>query len=1188
MLLNVNEATLASEYLTKEDRLYLKQKTSLKVGALTYAHMPYWRWNDKNPEGINHDYATKIALELGLTLEYVSYNSVSELHSGLEEEEFDIALGVIETPKQSQRFLFSKPLHLDIPMFWFRDKSLSFIDPSFLHWGCIKHTYQCEFLKNRGYPNIIYAESRHQLGDLVKQNVVSAVLTSQIDAYYAHSTTRFSFGHLTYAPSISIKEVKFALAKSKARLKGLIDKVIEADKLGLTKQPLHSENSQLLRNQANISLWQTQQKNQIIRYTIEENMFPLSYVNKQGEINGYIHSLMQRIAIHNPMTFEYVPAKGRDVVQMLKDGLVDVLPARNVAGVDKRDFLLTDAYVKLDFAMITKNEISTERKLGILDRTGNIHSYINLSETIPIVPVYRTLSELLVAIDKTDVTHAMLNQDLATQIVLSNKLNNITLEELPEDILIDIQLAMVVRKDTPLLHSFLQASLNTLSKKELQELYNSHRKVTMEIGYNKSSIKIYALTIISLFLALTLLTVLIFGKYKRYKISSENEKRLTIAQVKWLNQLLNSIPNMIALFDEQGKLVLANKSYRYYLKKCDDIKCGINKQDCKLRNPRMTGSKVSKPVAMQHPLCGVKGQFFHVEKTNINSLDSSKQLTLIVYNDISELKNSEQKLHASNEEAKKAVQARSDFLAVVSHELRTPIAALMGLLDMVYTRTDDSESQLLLENAMQSADRLSLQVNDILDASKIEAEQLQLDIQKSNLIEELCPTLRGFEISAYKKELSFIVKWMPTEFIDAYCDIFRINQILNNLLSNALKFTESGKIEIRIEVREDLLVLEVIDTGCGMTPTQLSSIFKPFVQADNSITRRFGGSGLGMSIVKSLIDLMKGTINIRSECKLGTFVEVCIPIRAERFFFPAGGCNVAYHNAKEAEWLRCWGLNVNEIKDIYNDVALTNLAQFDQTNLYPDKLLQRSLDRCNHTKGENQRQKLFGNVLVVDDEPINRLLLQRQLHELGLSCSEAKDGMEALKLIETNNEHFDIIITDCHMPNLDGFTLAKKIRYDRLFNGVIIACTAEDSRNVSEKAKKAKFDSILFKPYSLKELYGVLAEFLPNRAEVYENKVFFQGKKKWIEEFSPENRADIALSIVESFSDNIKQLMQSNINVKSVAHRIKGAAGALHMSDLEKLAQQSKTFRSNKELNAYKNKLISKMEVVIEEAKEWL
>lgn len=1185
-LLLISNFTLADEYLTNEDRQYLQQQSILKVGVLSYPHMPYWGGIEKQPEGINHDYAVNIAQELGLTLEYVPYNSTPDLHTGWKKEEFDLAIGVIETQERSNHFLFSQSLHHDIPMFWFRDKSLSSIDPTHLHWGCIKHTYQCEQLKKRGYPNLVFADSRLQLGDMVKQNIVSAVLTTQLEAYYFFSTYKFNFGHLTYVPDVPVTAVKIAITKSKPQLHALIDKVITADKAGMTSKPLHSSNSQLLRNQANISLWQTQQDNQTIRYTIEENMFPLSYLNEKGEIDGYVHALMERIGAHSPMTFEYVPAKGRNVVQMLKDGLVDVLPARNVAGVDKRDFLLTEAYIKLNFAMVVKKEATFRPKLAILDRTGQIHSYLNLGDTTSIVPVYRTLNTLLAAIDKGDVTHAILNQDLATQLVLSNQIAGLTLDELPPDIVMDIELAMVVRKDTPLLHSFLQAGLATLSEQVLQDLYLAHRNVTMEIGYNKNSVKIYALIGLSLFLALTLITFLMLGKHKNYRVESESDKQTKQAQTQWLNELLNSIPNMIALFDKDEQLVLANQSYRDYLNKCDQTQCGVNKNDCKLRKPRVSKSKPNKFMNMRHPLCGMRGQFFHISKTNINTLDGSQQLSLIVYNDITQLKQSEQKLRASNEQAQKAVQARNDFLAVVSHELRTPIAALMGLIDMAYKRTEDTESQLLLDNAIRSAERLNLQVNDILDASKIEAEQLQLDITKNSMIEELCPTIRNFEVCAHMKELSFIVNWAPTPFIYAHCDAFRINQVLNNLLSNALKFTESGKIEVNIDVQENTLAVEVIDTGCGMTPQQLSSIYQPFVQADNSITRRFGGSGLGMSIVKSLVDLMQGTIHIRSESKLGTCVEVRLPIKAERFSLQNRGCEIEYNTAKEADWLQCWGISVD--RDAHHNPILSAFSKSEHTNLYPDQLLQRSLAHCHPTHTNDHGKKLSGHVLLVDDDSINRLLLQKQLQELGLTCVAAIDGLEALKVMEKNYECFDLILTDCHMPNLDGFALTKKIKQDGSFKGPIIACTAEDSRNASEKAQDAQFDAILYKPYSIVDLHETLAEYLPENTDRLGKEQAFQTKTHWIERFAPSTRVEIAMSVVESFSENIRQLTHCDTNVDAIAHRIKGAASALHIDELVELAQQAKQHRTKKETHVYKETLISEMKNVIEQAQEWL
>ncbi|EGR4126054.1 transporter substrate-binding domain-containing protein [Vibrio cholerae] len=1144
--------------------------------------MPYWKGSNEAPEGIYHDYAANLGQELNVSIRYEDYDTLENLQLGLEKGDVDIWIGAQENTERNEKFLFSAPLHLNIPMFWFRNKALATMDPKQLIWGCIASTHQCSQLDELGYSNVIRAKSRQELADMVKQNIISAVITTQLDAYYALTISKFDFGHLAFVPDIPITKTRIAITKSKPTLHAVINKTITADEAGFTRQPLQSLNAQLLRSQANIALWQTKQKNQPIKYTIEEDMFPLSYVNSKGEVDGYVHALMQRITTHSPLTFEYVPAQGRDVVQMLKDGVVDILPARNISGVDTRDFLLTTPYANVVFSMLEKTDNTSGSKLAILDRTGNIHSYLSIDGKSPDVAVYRTLDSLLGAMNKGEITHAILNQDLASQLVLSRQVENISLAELPPNVKIDVQLAMVVRNSNPLLHSLLQAGLATVPPHTHQELYNTHRKVTLEIGYSKRSVQSSALIALALFLALTLFSVRVVNRYKRYKRSSESEKRLTEAQVNWLNQLLDSIPNMIAMFDDKEQLVLANQSYREYLGKCNNTECSLEKSLCPFRHPRMPGGVSEINREIRDSRCELHKKYYQIAKTRMHALDNGKQYTLVVYNDITNLKLSENKLKESSEKAQKAVQARNDFLAVVSHELRTPIAALIGLLDIVYARTQDCESQLLLENAMLSADRLSLQVNDILDISRIEAQQLQLDITKSRLIEELCPTLRSFEMSAVKKELAFIVNWHPSAFIDAYCDGFRINQILNNLLSNSLKFTDSGKIAVNVDVSESELKIDIIDTGCGMTAAQLSSIFKPFVQADSSITRRYGGSGLGMSIVKSLVELMEGKIDIKSESKLGTRVIVELPINTVPFSLEYTGEQCVYKDTLEAKWLHAWGAPID--LESLQSVSPDDSRKEPHSNLYPDQLLQRCLWHRHQPKTETPQRMLIGHILFADDDPINRLLLQRQLKQLGLTSLATKDGEEALKHLKENHKHFDLLLTDCHMTNMDGFTLAGAVKKDTDFTGAIIACTAEDSRNVSEKARDAQFDLVLFKPYSLEELYTALSTYLPkaNRHLSWKNGAL--QKVDWLQQFPPAHQRDIALSVVRSFSENIQQLSDSVVNLADVSHRVEGAAGSLHLDGLVHLAQQSKLCRTKEDTRNYSERLIVEMNNVIAEA----
>ncbi|MEF1305533.1 HAMP domain-containing sensor histidine kinase, partial [Vibrio owensii] len=250
---------------------------------------------------------------------------------------------------------------------------------------------------------------------------------------------------------------------------------------------------------------------------------------------------------------------------------------------------------------------------------------------------------------------------------------------------------------------------------------------------------------------------------------------------------------------------------------------------------------------------------------------------------------------------------------VISHELRTPIAAMLGLMELLEQDLDRPESKELLKSAMLSAERLQLHVNDILDFSKVDANQLQLDVHSGNVYEELGSSLRSFEKAVEQKALAFEVNWQPTPYALVNLDWLRVNQIINNLLSNAVKFTDKGKISVNIHVYTNELVFCVQDTGCGMSKAQLDALFQPFVQGDKSISRRFGGTGLGMSIVKKLVDIMTGTIEVNSKQGKGTEITVRLPMTSQPLDLT--GMGPIYTEDKQIHrWLNTWQVTLDEFE----------------------------------------------------------------------------------------------------------------------------------------------------------------------------------------------------------------------------------------------------------------------------------
>jgi signal transduction histidine kinase/CheY-like chemotaxis protein/HPt (histidine-containing phosphotransfer) domain-containing protein len=379
-------------------------------------------------------------------------------------------------------------------------------------------------------------------------------------------------------------------------------------------------------------------------------------------------------------------------------------------------------------------------------------------------------------------------------------------------------------------------------------------------------------------------------------------------------------------------------------------------------------------------------------------------------------------LRAAHAAAETAARAKSEFLATMSHEIRSPLSGLIGVLDLLQASELNGEQARMAKMADRSAAMLLAVLNDILDFSKIEAGAMAVvpvAVELRASIDEMAQPLR---LAAAHKRLDFNVVLDPDLPEWLTLDRLRLRQILNNLISNAIKFTTAGFVRLSVTVHTDgNLRFEVSDTGIGMSAEVVTQLFAPFMQADGSISRRFGGTGLGLSISHKLAGLMGGSLTARSRVGEGSVFCLTLPIVA---------CNKAPDAAG----------------------AVANL----QPNLPPS---------C--------------RILLVDDDPTIRWLSQQQILKLGLSAEIAEDGVEALARLQT--EPFDLLLTDCHMPGLDGVALTRAVRAqtDAPLRAIpIIGLTADVTEAQRDLCMAAGMSELAIKPLTTEGLAHLLHRHL--------------------------------------------------------------------------------------------------------------
>ena len=401
-----------------------------------------------------------------------------------------------------------------------------------------------------------------------------------------------------------------------------------------------------------------------------------------------------------------------------------------------------------------------------------------------------------------------------------------------------------------------------------------------------------------------------------------------------------------------------------------------------------------------------------------------------VSRDITEKKKMEERLKSTIEQVEQASKAKSNFLSTMSHEMRTPMNAIIGMTAIGKKASDAQNKNLALEKIEDASSHLLGVINDILDMAKIEANKLELAPAVFNFEKMLQKviTFVNFRIDEKEQELTLVVDEKIPQFV--FCDEQRLAQVIANLLSNAVKFTpEGGKIRFEATLTAEAdgeceLCVTVTDSGIGLSPEQHDKIFQPFEQAESGISRKYGGTGLGLVISKRITELMGGSIQVESE--LGKGAKFIFTVKVKR-------SEAGESTAKDTDNL-------------------------------PDNV------------------KFTGRrLLIVEDVEINREILISLLEDTGFDIDCAENGTEALDIITKNPEKYDIVFMDVQMPKMDGLEATRRIRALPALQGVdlpVIAMTANVFRQDIEECYAAGMNEHIGKPIDIDRVLEVLRKYL--------------------------------------------------------------------------------------------------------------
>ncbi|MEZ9174739.1 quorum-sensing autoinducer 2 sensor kinase/phosphatase LuxQ [Vibrio kanaloae] len=497
------------------------------------------------------------------------------------------------------------------------------------------------------------------------------------------------------------------------------------------------------------------------------------------------------------------------------------------------------------------------------------------------------------------------------------------------------------------------------------------------------------------------------------RLSEQNQK---------FQDLFNFAHSPILVWSEKGDLIQMNPAARMALFD-DDDNYGTMADEFEQRmlpNIQMVvqGSKLT---GINVPI-GDK-----VFRWNMSAISVEHGITGVVVQgqDITKLIEAERQADRAREEAEQLANLRADFLAKMSHEIRTPLNGILGVSQLLKRSIQNEDNRDRVDVLCNSAEHLLAVLNDILDFSKI--EQGQFNIQKKNFrLGELVNTVDSiYRPLCENKSVAFSIVNHLVDDIEIYTDQVRLNQIMFNLLSNALKFTHQGGISVSFEIDSIFnsdkasLIVRVKDSGIGIDDSKIEAVFEPFVQAEETTTREYGGTGLGLTIVKNLVDMLEGDIHVRSIKGQGSEFIIEIPI------------------------------------ELHSEPSLDSKQH---TKMEPQTLFNRSLE-----------------VLLVEDNHTNAFIAQAFCKKYGMVVTWAKDGLEALEMAKANK--FDLILMDNQLPNLGGVETTQQLRSEIGIRTPIYACTADAQKSTRDRFFGAGANYVIVKPIKEDTLHQAFVHF---------------------------------------------------------------------------------------------------------------
>ncbi|WP_413052436.1 transporter substrate-binding domain-containing protein [Pseudomonas bubulae] len=1110
--------------LDNTQRYWLQNKRELVIGTSAADYPPFDMTDSgRDYEGLTADYAGLLRKALKLSVRIQRFASREAAIKALEDGQIDLLGTSNGFEAANQHLVLSIPYAIDQPVLVTREGETRSLSQGLagLRLSMVYHYLPQEEVKAL-YPQAIIQSYPSY------QNAINAVAFDQADIFLGDTVSTHYMINKGYLKNIKMANFgkheahgfSFAVRRDNSPLLGIINATLKAvpnsEQESIAKR--WSAGSDILLSDQKLQLTQREArwllKHPVVNVVVNETMAPLTFFDASGDFRGITADLLEMIRLRTGLRFEIQRANSLDTMtRMISRHETDIISAINPSASRESALSFTRPYLVNSFVLLTAKgdgqpasleqlagkKLALTRGNPLTDYLRSQYPQITLVETGDIYRATELLAEEKV-------------QGAVSTLVIANYLlaSGLFQDRLQISATIGTQPAMfslATARDASELSSILNKALLSIAPDELGIINSRWRGyVPASDSYWHNYHRLFYQFIIGT--SLLLLLSLIWNAYMRRQIRQrKSAERALSDQFEFMRALVNGTPHPIYVRDREGVLKTCNDSYlNAFSARREEVigktvmqTCDLLSNECEARDYQADYLRVMRegtPLVTDRPL-RIGEKTLTIYHWILPYRDSLGEVQGIIggWIDISERHQLLDELRTAKELADDANRAKSTFLATMSHEIRTPMNAVIGLLELTLKRADHGHlDRPSIEVAYNSAKDLLELIGDILDIARIESGRLNLSPERVNLHQLAHSVMRIFDGLARQKNLTLDLRFDATDDLpDVLIDPLRLKQILTNLISNAIKFTQQGRVTLEINLlpagtpERTELHLSVKDTGIGISERDQARLFEPFAQAQNSGQLALNGAGLGLVICRSLCEMMGGTLVLSSQESAGTQVQIKLEVPT----LTPSQCPPAQEP---------------------------------------------SINPAAHPL----------NVLVVDDHPANRLLMCQQLGFLGHRFTTEHDGAAGLKTWKTGK--FDLVIADCNMPVLNGYELTRAIRKHELASSqrpcTVLGFTANAQPEERQRCKQAGMDDCLFKPISLTLLSQRLAMLEP---------LFHCPEAFNADALSPLTGGDkertrlLLEELLRSNCQDLKTLLELPDNGElqafvEIAHRIKGAA----------------------------------------------